>query len=157
MTLVNVSTYGQLLKELQKASDKALLGVGKQAEQLVKARIDSDVYGVGTPKDYKRTYGLRDSIFSESVGLGKLVIRHNWQNMDYNVENFQHASVYWSPWVYNRYLAETIHDGKAGGLFGQGFWRSPRPYMDNAKQEMTGGKYRQFMIEQLQGMGYTVI
>ena len=46
--MANVSSYSQLLKELQKARDNALKGTGEKTKDLVKDRIDKDVYGFGS-------------------------------------------------------------------------------------------------------------
>lgn len=158
--MVKVKSYKGLMAALSKARDEALAGAAKEAEQLVKDRIDEDVYGVGTPEEYQRTYQLRDSIKAFKVekkgDTSQVKIAHDTSLIHPNVENFQHASTYWSPWNYVNYVAETVHDGTSGGLFGDGYWRQPRPYMFNARNEMIDGKYRQFMIEQLKSQGYKV-
>lgn len=157
--MAKVSSYSQLLIELQKARDKALKGAGDKTSELVKKRIDEDVYDAGTPSEYIRTYELRESIRSSDVkssgNTAEVEVKHDTSLIHSNPTLNQHASAIDGSSSVDS-IAEIVHDGKSGGLFGQGFWTQKRPYMDNAKEEMEDGKYKQFMMEELKKMGYKV-
>ena len=155
--MANVTSYSQLLKELQKARDKALKGASEKAVDVVKASIEKEVYSIpeGT---YERTGDLKNSMTDfplENKGnTSQVKIAHDTDKMSYSASKFQHASPYWSPWKYTNYVAQTVHDGTSGSLFGEnGHWRRPKPYMDNAQQELENGKYRKFMSEMLKKQG----
>ncbi len=157
--MAKVTSYSQLLKELQKARDRALEGTGKKTEDVVKKRIDTDVYDVGDPKEYIRTFELRESIKSSNIkssgDIAEVEIKHDTSLIHSNPSLNQHASAIDGSSSVDS-IAEIVHDGKSGKLFGQGFWTKKRPYMDNAKEEMEDGKYKQFMMEELKRMGYKV-
>lgn len=158
--LANVTSWKQLEIALQKARDKALKAAGEKTVDVVKQEIQKEVYDIpeGT---YERTYALKDSLTDGELEIkgntAQVEISHDWFNMPYNVEKFQHASPYWSPWKYTRYVAETVHEGASGNLFGtEGHWHERKPYMDNAKDRMSKGEYKKFMIDQLKKDGFKV-
>jgi len=167
--MAQVRTYSQLLRELERARNRALMGASKKAEQLVKDKIDSDVYGTYSSEGYSRTYQLRESVEASNVEVvgnkAVVFIEHNESKI--TSSGNQHRSVvdgYSSASV----IANIVHNGFTGAIGQSGYWKSApwskpehtyanaRPYMDNAKMEMQNGKYRKFMIEQLRGQGYTV-
>lgn len=155
--LANVTSYSQLLKELQKVRDKALKGTGQKTKELVKEEIEKEVYSIPAG-EYERTGGLKESMTNfplESKGnVAEVKIAHDIDKMSYDTSRFQHGSEYWEPNDYREYVAQTVHDGTSGSLFGtSGHWREPKPYMDNAKEEMEDGKYKQFMEEEINAMG----
>ena len=155
--MANVSSYSQLLIELQKVRDKALKATGEKTKELVKEQIQQEVYNI-PEGEYERTGQLKDSMTSfplESKGnVAEVKIAHDIESMTYNTEKFQHGSNYWNPNDYREYVAETVHDGTSGNQFGVNkHWHEPKPYMDNAQKEMEDGKYKQFMIESLRKQG----
>lgn len=159
--MATVRTYSQLAIQLQKARDNALKGVAKESIKVVEKEIDKEVYSI-PEGDYERTYALRDSLIDSALEIkgnsATVKISHDWVNMQYNVAKFQHASPYWSPWKYTQYVAETVHEGTSGNLFGENrHWHNRKPYMDNAKETMKSGKYRSLMVEQLRKNGYKVL
>lgn len=158
--LATVTTYSELLRELQKVKDKALIKAGEKAEELVKKQIQSEVYDIpaGT---YERTYNLKDSMMAfplEKKGnVSEVKVAHDWMNMSYNVNKFQHGSNYWDPNDYRQYVAETVHYGLSGKLFGVGkHWHEPKPYMDISKDILEGGEYRRFIMDALRSEGFDV-
>lgn len=158
--MAKVSSYSQLLIELQKARDKALKGAGDKTSELVKKRIDEDVYGVEpSPKEYVRTYELRESIkpskVTSSGSIAELEISHDTSLIHSNRDLNQHASAVDGK-SSSHSIAEIVHDGKSGLIFGTGYWTKPRRYMDNAKEEMKGGKYREFIKNELTKQGYKI-
>lgn len=156
--MANVTSYAQLLKELQKARDKALEGTGKKVAEIAREEIQQAVYDI-PEGDYERTGDLKDSLIDfplEVKGdVAEVEIKHDWQNMSRDPSKFQHASPYWSPWDYRSFVAETVHDGTSGSLFGtSGHWRHEKPYMDNTKDRLEKGKeHVKAMKEELNKMG----
>lgn len=158
--MATVSNYSQLLKELQKVRDRALRGTGEKTTELVKDRIDEDVYGVNpNPKEYMRTYDLRESVkpsnIKSSGNMAELKVSHDTSLINSNSDLNQHASAI-NGESSSHSIAEIVHNGKSGLIFGKGYWTAPRPYMFNATQEMKGGKYRDFMKDELTKQGYEV-
>lgn len=154
--MANVKNYKDLEVALTKALAKAMPKVGDKTVELVKDRIDKDVYGAGSPTVYERTYELRESVEVGKISVGKSTVEteigHNpteigsySPNQHYSVVDGSHSS---------DSIAEIVHDGKSSHILGTGFWTKPRPYMDNAKKEMKDGKYKEFMIEQLRKQGF---
>lgn len=153
--MATVKSWKDLEKALMKARDKALEGTGGRAKELVKDRIDKDVYSVASPSVYKRTYELRESIQPSKVksngDTAELEIGHDTSLIGSYSPNQHYSVVDGSSSV--DYIAEIVHDGKSGKIFGEGFWTKKRPYMDNAKEEMKDGKYKKFMVEELKRQG----
>lgn len=157
--MANVSSYSQLLKELQKARDKALKGAGNKTVDVVKDRVDKDVYEAGSPIEYSRTYELRESLvaddFKASGNIAEITIKHDTSQIHSTAPNQHYSVVDGSSSVES--IAEIVHDGKSGHIFGSsGYWVKPRPYMDNAKEIMKDGKYRDFMKDELKKQGFKV-
>lgn len=167
--MANVTSYSQLLIELQKVRDKALEGTGEKAKELVKDRIDKDVYDVYSPTDYIRTNDLRESVQPSKVksngNVAEVTIGHDI-NLIRSTGN-QHRSIADDSSSVDS-IAEIVHNGKVGAIYQSGYWRdapwyddsdafaNSRPYMDNAKEEMENGKYRDFMVEELEKQGIKV-
>lgn len=156
MAKFNVSTYSQLEKVLQQAMYDSLEKVGEKTKDKAVDKIEEFVYS--EPEGaYERTYGLRDSLkaFPMEKSGNEAVVRvaHDWFHMNYNVEKFQHASPYWSPWKYTRYVAETVHGGLSGSLFGYGHWNRPKPYMGSLIDDMSKGAYKDYMVDELRKLG----
>ena len=155
--MATVKSWSDLEKALRQARDKALEATGEKAKELVKEEIDKEVYSI-PEGNYERTGQLRDTMtnfpLEDKGNVAEVEIAHDWFNMQYDVEKFQHASPYWSPWKYTRYVAETVHEGTSGNLFGKnGHWHERKPYMDNAKEIMEKGEYKKMMIEELKKQG----
>lgn len=153
--MATVKSWSDLEKALRQARDKALEGTGDKTKELVKDRIDKDVYSVATPSEYIRTYELRESVQLSDVtsngNVAEIEIGHD-TNLIGSYEPNQHYSVVDGSSSVDS-IAEIVHDGKSGLIFGNGYWTKPRPYMDNAKEEMEDGKYKEFMIEELKKQG----
>jgi len=157
--MATVKTWKELEKALMKVRDKALEATGEKAKELVKEEIDKEVYSI-PEGEYERTGQLRDSMTNfplKSKGnVAEVKIAHDIEKMTYDTSKFQHGSEYWSPTDYREYVAETVHNGTSGTLFGSSnslHWRNPKPYMSNAKEEMEDGKYREFMEKEINKMG----
>lgn len=156
--MAQITTYSQILDELKKVRDKALQKTAEESVKLSKEIIDRVVYDAGSPENYERTYQLRDSFrdnpLENSGDVAVVKLDHDTGKISANPSAFQHASPYWSPWDYSKYVAKTVHDGGSGGLFGDGYWRSSRAYIPEISKELEGGKYKQLMLAQIRGMGF---
>lgn len=154
--MASVKTWGQLEKALQQARDKALKGTGEKTKELVKDRIDKDVYAAGSPTTYERTYELRESVQPSKVeskgSTAEVKIGHDEGLIGSYSPNQHYSIVDGSSSVHS--IAEIVHDGKSSHILGTGYWTKKRPYMDNAKKEMKDGKYKDFMIEMLKKQGF---
>lgn len=157
--MANVSSYSALLRELQKARDKALKGAAEKGVDVVKDRVDKDVYEVGSPTIYERTYQLRERLdvtkFESKGNVAEATIGHDTSKMTSVSDLGQHASLIDGSSSVES-IAEIVNDGKAGHILGTGFWTEKRSYMSNAEEIMKDGKYRDFMVEELKKQGYKV-
>jgi hypothetical protein len=150
-----------LNKYLMNKIAKSMYEVGEHAEQTVKEQIDIDVYSY-QPSEYERTFELRDSVIhTEPEIINDLVsveVKHDTDLIHPNKEKYQHYSAgKWEPKEYNRYVAQTVHDGTSGHLFGEGFWTEPRPYMDHAKDKIKNSKlYINILKDNLRKQGLYV-
>lgn len=136
--------------------------VAKKVEAKVKEHIDSDVYSFSGSQYYNST-GNRTGEFKDSwtasdakpiPGGYQAEIASDPSRMQFNAETFLHGSYAGDV---REYLGEIINDGLAGSLFGDGFWRSKRPFFDNTVQElMDGGLIRQWFIEEFRRRGIEV-
>ena len=150
-----IKTYSDLEVALTRIIAKAMPGVGDKTAELVKNRIDQDVYSVGTPSVYERTYELRESVEAGKITVGKSTVEteigHNTTeigayepNQHYSVVDGSHST---------ESISEIVNYGKSGKIYGEGYWTQKRGYMDNAQNEMEDGKYKEFMIEELKKQG----
>jgi len=156
----------KVLKYIKEEAKKPLENTGNEVAERVKREIDNVVYSVtdgegSKPENsYERTYDLRNSMQSyplkETDDVLEVELKHNIEKIRAVPEKFQHASPYWSPWNYSQFLARTVHDGLSGGLFGYGYWCEPRPYMDNVKDDMKNGEYKNIMMSELRKKGFVV-
>lgn len=146
---MKISSYSALKAEVIKRMSASLVDVGDDAKEIVKKRIDSDVYGAGSPSEYIRTQAFRESqtCTVKSVGNPAVVeIKSDGGGGHYSVVDGSSVGN----------MDKIIHDGRAGRIFGSGFWTSSRPYMDNAKQELRSGKFKALMVKALRSNGLRV-
>lgn len=162
MPEIKIRNAKDLEKVLKLIAKNALEDTGKKTTKLVKDRIDKDVYGKFEPSEYIRTYELRESVAPSDVedkgNSIEISIEHDFDkigsyppNQHYTVgkkyaERYGTDSSKYVPWY--------VHDGESGDIFGsEGEWMEPRPYMDNAKDDMKNGKFKEFMEESLNEKG----
>lgn len=154
-------TYRELEARLREARSKALEKAGEKAKDLTLEIIDDVVYGAGTPNEYERTYQLKDSLRDWAVkgyssSLATLSISHDANLIYSDPDNYTYGSNYYSPTDMSEYVPNMINDGTSGGMFGDGFWMEARPYADQSKEQLSGGKYRKFMSEEIRSMGFRI-
>ena len=154
--MANIKTWKELERMLTKVVANTMPAVGDKTAELVKDRIDKDVYNAGTPSEYIRTYELRESVeaggkVSVSNRSVEIEVGHNPTEIG-SYEPNQHYSVVDGSHSADS-IAEIVHDGKSGKIFGNGYWTEKRPYMSNAKEELENGEYKKMMIEELKKRG----
>lgn len=94
--------------------------------------IDRVVYDAGEPEVYQRTHEFREAWEGNITKSTPSEVEGKFEylpNAMTTVEPGVHASVivdYGYIDDIRPYLAEIIYEGKAGDLFGNGFWRNPR-------------------------------
>ena len=152
----SINDLKKMMKYIEKNAVKgALEDTGDEATELAKDRVDKDVYGTGSPTEYVRTYELRESIEPTKAkckdGVVELEIKHNTDKIG-SYEPNQHMSVLDGSSSVES-IAEIVHDGKSGKIFGEGFWTKKRSYMDNTKEEIKNGKYKEMMKRNLEKRG----
>ena len=152
----SVNDLKKMMKYIEKNAVKgALEDTGDEATELAKDRVDKDVYGTGSPTEYVRTYELRESIEPTKAkckdGVVELEIKHNTDKIG-SYEPNQHMSVLDGSSSVES-IAEIVHDGKSGKIFGEGLWTKKRRYMDNTKEEIKNGKYKEMMKRNLEKRG----
>lgn len=135
----NFKSLKELAKYMnEKALPKAMDGVGEKCKNIVKNRIDEDVYEKYTPVEYDRSYELRNSIISteptNNNGTITVEVKHDTNLINATPPN-QHMSVVDQSDV-SSHLPKWINDGNIGHVFGQGEWTEPRPYRDNTIEQI---------------------
>lgn len=110
----------------------------------------SDVYDVYEPRKYDRRYALSDPAFMESVvSGGKLTVSNNAPfDTRYNTAQTGVG------------LADLVSGGNGAGGFtynypDRGYYRS-RPYLENAFEDLAGGKAIEALKAGLRNRGLTV-
>lgn len=151
-----ITSWKQLEKQLKKARSQALEKASETATEYTKDVVERVVYGAGSPIAYERTYDLKDSIRENPVEGSKnttatVRINHDITQISTDLTMYQHGSPQ-SGSVADA-IPEIVHDGLSGDLFGDGYWRVPRPYMDVAAKELGAGKFRKYMVSELRAMG----
>lgn len=156
-----VRTYTQLAAKLKEIRNKALEASGEKAKDLTTDIMDDVVYGAGTPEEYDRTYELKTSLRSYSIsgassGEATVRIAHDGNLISSSPDDFIHGSNYYSPSDMSEYIPNIVNDGSSGDFFEEGFWSAPRPYRDIAAEQLSGGKYKKFMVDEIKAMGFKV-
>ncbi len=145
---------------LKKAIVDSMEDVGKSAEYHVREQIEEKVYqNPTTPQDYERTRELKNSLVHTypKVNNNEIIteIKHETNLMGSYVPNQHMSVVYDTPFIES--LAEIVNYGKAGHIFGTGYWTEPRPYMDDAKKDLKGGLVKKYMKNALNKRGLNTI
>ncbi|MDH6674436.1 hypothetical protein M2277_005128 [Paenibacillus sp. LBL] len=145
----------ELEKYLQRKLESSMQDVGKMGEATVKQHVDKDVYGVATPEEYERTGDLKKSVVYEldHIRGGFQVDIYNDSDLIRSAKPNQHYSVVESengsyPLDYSEFVAETVHNGTSGLIFGTGYWTSPRPFMSNAANEIRSKKLHLYKLQE---------
>lgn len=133
----------QLDVYLKKLIKNSMEDVGKVVENKTREKIDEVVYQANTPSQYERTRELQNSLIhtqpkqfdNETV----VEVKHDDAMFGWYEPN-QHISVLSGDELPVEVLAEIVNDGKAGHIFGEGFWTKPRPYIEESLEEIKKDK-----------------
>lgn len=154
----------QLNNILHDISKKVVQNVSQMIVQEVKRQIDENVYIHGRnfyARGSKRpTYEFRESWKNEIEDSGSSItgiISQNYQMMNLDSENFIHGSLFYKDEDIREYLSEIINEGKSGPLFGNGFWRQPRPFWDEAMKIFEDGTIDKWIREEFKNFGFNLI
>lgn len=156
-----VTSLSELKQVLLDARTESLVKASQEASDYVQdVVIEQEVYGKGNPQDYERTYDLKNSITERPVTgarseVASVIINHNTNLISFNPDMNQHGNH--SHGSVAHAIPDIVHDGLSGSAFGDGYWRAARPYMDVAAKDLSGGRFKRFMEDELRGMGFTVL
>lgn len=125
---------------------------------VVKKRIDDDVYSYD-PIEYERTNELKESVINTNAEINgnniSVQIKHD-TNLINSYSPNQHMSAI-NGEDSSDIIPYIVHEGKSGKIFGEGVWTEPRPYMDNAREEIESSKMHTKIIkDKLKNIGYKV-
>ena len=133
-------SIADLNRYLIKVLKDSMEDVGRAVEHKVREKIEEEVYqNPTTPSMYERTGELKNSlIHTQPKQIGNEIvteIKHD-DNLIGHYEPNQHMSVVDGRDMSVESLAEIVNFGKAGHIFGTGYWTEPRPYIEDARQEV---------------------
>lgn len=157
---MNFQSLSALEVYLTKMIKDSMEDVGKKCEVVVREKIEEEVYqNPVNPSTYERTRELKNSLIHTSpVQNGSEIITEIKHETDLigSYSPNQHMSVQTGePFI--EPLAEVVNYGKAGHIFGEGYWTEPRPYMDDAREEIKQDKLHvQSLKESLRNKGIQV-
>lgn len=157
-----LNTWRQVEVYLKKAIRDGMEDVGKAVEYKTREKINDVVYSNPTTPDiYIRTRELENSlIHSQPTQIGNetsVEIKHEDALLGHYAPN-QHMSVVNGDLLPVEALAEIVNYGKAGHIFGTGYFTEPRPYFDEARQEVLDENLHvNTLKESLISKGFTVI
>lgn len=167
MSKNSFKNLSKLFNAVQKTLESSAKEIGIQGLATAKRQIEEDVYQKYTPKYYKRTGQLKQSLRQTTMkhSRGAFVLfdhdKSKIKSIKPSSENNhmgQHHSTakQYQPQQYNNYVAMVVHNGKSGDIFGDGEWRKPRPYMDVARIKIARQAY--FITKgRLQIRGFKVV
>lgn len=159
--MIQIRNLKDLKKVLKPIIAEALEKTGEEVvERVAREHVDKDVYQAYSPEVYEATFELRDSIFTKSADIKnntiEVVIKHDTNKINSYAPN-QHYSVVdnyprkdvsdWLPWI--------VSEGKTANIWGDsGAYLKPRPYMDNAREELEQSKeHVDDLVKRLRALG----
>jgi hypothetical protein len=139
-----INSMSDLKKYLAKIVIDSMEDVGDVIENKLKDVIEQEVYHNPTnPEVYERTRELETSIIHTppTQNRNEIIteVKHDDSLFGHYAPN-QHVSVVDESELPVNAIAEIVNYGKAGHIFGTGYWTEPRPYMDTAKEEIIDEK-----------------
>lgn len=144
--MANVSSYSQLLKELEKARDNVMKNeVAKRTKEIVQKNVKDVVYSAGIPESYTRRNLINGS-------LGDInEMEHEYKDGVLEVTN--EAS-------YNtRYVGGGINENSLAYNIEYGYgsrdewYNEPRPFIEESRNDLKNGEFRDAMIKGLKNNG----
>lgn len=123
-------------------------------EKLLKqlqSNIMKIVYGAGSPSSYDVTWQFLDSWEKSRVRImGNVLESEIFQNIGVMVSEpgiFQHGSEYFQPNDARDFIADIIFEGKAGPLFGEGYWTQARDAWTPTVEHLYNGDFLRWFDE----------
>lgn len=144
--MANVSSYSQLLKELEKVRDNVMKNeVAKKTKEVVQKNVKEIVYEAGDPLFYTRRNLANGS-------LGDInEMEHEYKDGVLEVTN--EAS-------YNtRYIGGGIDENSLAYNIEYGYgskdewWNEPRPFIEESREDLRNGEFKDAMIKGLKKEG----
>ena len=141
-------TIKELQEYLKKEIADSMLKAGKVAERVVREHVDKDVYQAYSPSVYEATFELRESLFTKTPQIKNNIIevevKHNTDLIN-SYEPNQHHSVVedYNPQDVSDWIPYIVHEGKTANIWGDSSdaaYLKPRPYFDNAREELEQSK-----------------
>ena len=124
-----------LNKYLEKMIADSMSDVGGKIVETTQEQVQKDVYDAYKPEEYRRTMELKNSlVFTPPIRDGEFIsttIMHDTNLIGSYAPNQHYSVVNGDSSIHS--IAEIVHDGKSGLIFGTGVWTKPRPYFLNAK------------------------
>lgn len=130
------SNLNDLVKYLKTQAKEAMAVTGEYIKDAIKEEIDQDVYSF-TPSMYKRSFDLRESVVSEQpteTGNEISVLIHH----DPSLMHDHYSAVTGED--LSAMIPYYVDEGKAGHIYGEGFWTEKRDYMGNAMNKLESSK-----------------
>lgn len=125
---ISITSFSQLEAEINKLIGEGLEKVGEAGVKTVKEQIQRQVYASHIPTEYERTFGLRNSVVSQTKGNTAYIFHDGMEGYFSVVKGYQAQS---------SLIPDLIHTG-APNIFnatkGQSpAWSKPRSYIDTSK------------------------
>lgn len=163
--MTTIKSIADLKKVLDKKILSSVKSIAKSEERKLKEEIQEKVYNAYTPKYYKRTKQLKNSVTSEVTQDGSVVrakIFHDTSKMDqvapvpgYNIGTHHSTVKSYIPQEYAYFLPVTIEEGTSGRIFGDGAYLKPRRYFSSFVTKLKN-TYKESLRAQLIKSGLTV-
>lgn len=166
MAIKSISELERVLTD--KITNAMNSGINKEVEQVLKDSITKNVYNAYSPTagGYSRSHRLLNSVTlfpTKKVGSAVTALLGHDETKLQGYSSVAGGSYNVSPFIPN-----IVSDGTAGGIYQQGYWRNsnrydsshtfaqPRPYIEDAYNELAGGKLANVLRSALRDQGLKV-
>ena len=163
MAKVYINSDDELDRILHDISVEVINKVSEKVLSEVEKQIDLQVY-IGKRNFYAKgtkrpTYDFRNTWISDINEEDFAVegqVKQEYNKMRLDVDNFIHGSKFYKDQDVRSFLAEIINEGKAGSIFGYGYWTNPRPFWDVAMEIMKDGTVDKWIKSEFKKRGFTL-
>ena len=147
--------------QLQAVIAQALVPViNRVLERIVednRGLIQEYIYDNDTPAVYERTEEFKEAWETQSAKVTGDHVKGEFSyapdKMSVDPGAFQHGSYYYNPNDVREYLATLIYEGRAGPMFGEGFWRNKRDVWDRLIKHLGKRQLLSYVSEALRAEG----
>lgn len=148
---MKIRNKNDLEKLLKKVAKKALeTEVAKTAEEVMKDKIDSEVYDVYTPTEYNRTFKLRESSKTKMIDDTALELYNDRFDEDEQIS--PETMLYHDS---GRYIPSVIESGK-GYEWVEDEKIGARPFGAETYKELKDDKFKKALIKGIEKQGIKV-